>query len=454
MHPVSDLSRRAVEAPASGRSLQLLLLCDFVGGSASTIIDHAMSLRKSSRHAIQIFNSKGDLSDALEFDRFDGVLIHYSLVACMDDYIGPNLRAAISRFKGLKAAFVQDEYRWTNETTDALRALGIHVLFSVVPPEIIDEVYPQERLPGVVRETLLTGYVPAELLGRAVQRYEERSVDVGYRARKLPAWLGSFAREKWLIADRFKADAAAYGLVCDMSTREEDRLYGESWIEFLASCKAVLGTESGSSVCDFTGDIQRNVEQHLARDPTVSYETLRDLYFKDTDGRIILSVISPRCFEAAALRTLMILYDGHYSGRLEAWRHYVPLRKDHSNMSEVVEVLRDRARAEEIIDRVYREVALNPDNSFEAMVAQVDRVIDRAFRPEMAAAKSPYVDAELTALMLKERRRATIRKALQHLDRGRRRPIETAWVVVVRAFGVLARLVRTPLRRRTKQKIS
>lgn len=454
MHPVSDFSRRAVEAPTSGRSLQLLLLCDFAGGSASTIIDHVMSLRKSSRHAIHIFNSKGDLSDALELDRFDGVLIHYSLVACMDDYIGPNLRAAISRFKGLKAAFVQDEYRWTNETTDALRGLGIHVLFGVVPPEIMDDVYPQERLPGVVRETLLTGYVPTELLGRTVPPFEDRAVDVGYRARKLPAWLGSFAREKWLIADRFKADAAGYGLICDMSTREEDRIYGESWIEFLANCKAVLGTESGSSICDFTGEIQRNVERHVARDPAVGFDTLRDLYFKDADGQIVLSVISPRCFEAAALRTLMILYDGHYSGRLEAWRHYVPLRKDHSNMSEVVGVLRDRSRVQEIIDRAYREVALNPDNSFEAMVAQVDRVIDRAFRPEMAAAKSPYADAELTALMRKERRRATIRRALQRLERGRRRPTKTAGTVVVRTFGVFARLARAPLRRWTRPKIS
>ncbi|NDU79036.1 hypothetical protein GWI34_41615, partial [Actinomadura sp. DSM 109109] len=157
---------------------QLLLLCDFAPGSAATIIDHVMGLRELSRHAIHIFNSKGDPSSSLELDRFDGVIVHYSLVACMDSYIGPNLRAAIGRFKGLKAAFVQDEYRWINETTEALRSLGIHILFSVVPSEIMDDVYPQERLPGVVRETLLTGYVPTELLGRVVPGFEDRSVDV------------------------------------------------------------------------------------------------------------------------------------------------------------------------------------------------------------------------------------------------------------------------------------
>ncbi|MGY4178334.1 hypothetical protein ACVIHH_003625 [Bradyrhizobium sp. USDA 4518] len=442
---------QAVDMPGR-RRLELLLLCDFVPGDASTIIDHVMGLKEFSRHTIRIFNAKGDVASLLELDRFDGVIVHYSLAACMDSYIGSNLRAALSNFKGLKAAFIQDEYRWIDETTNALRGLGIHILFSVVPPEIMDDVYPPERLPGVVRETLLTGYVPAELLGRAVPSFEDRSVDVGYRARKLPVWLGSFAREKWLISDRFEVDAARYDLTCDMSTREEDRIYGEGWIDFLSNCKAVLGTESGSSICDFTGEIQRNVERHLARDAAVTFETLRDLYFKDLDGQIVLSVISPRCFEAAALRTLMILYEGRYSGRLEPWRHYVPLKKDHSNMVEVVEVLRDRARAQEIIDRAYREVALNPDNSFEAMVGQVDRAIDRVFELKMAANKSSYTEAELAALCRKGRRRDRMQMALRRVKKGLRNPIDMVRIVTSKASDRLAQLARASVRRKKETK--
>ena len=196
-------------------------------------------------------------------DRFDGIIVHYSLVACLDAYIGPNLRAAIREFSGLKVAFVQDDYRWINQTVDALRDLGINVLFGLVPSEIIDRVYSPEKLPGVIRETVLTGYVPLDLTKRQVPLLRDRRLDVGYRARKLPAWLGSFAQEKWLIAERFQKDAGRYGLACDFSTREEDRIYGEQWIKFLSNCKAVLGTESGSSICDFTGEIQRRVEAHV-----------------------------------------------------------------------------------------------------------------------------------------------------------------------------------------------
>ncbi|MBR0801173.1 hypothetical protein JQ615_38055 [Bradyrhizobium jicamae] len=395
---------------AAPRSLQLLLLCDFPKTTASTIIDHIFGLEELSAHSITVFNSKGDGAAIIDLDRFDGVIIHYSLVACMDTYVGPNLRAAIRRFSGLKAAFVQDDYRWINDTVDAMRDLGIHILFGLVPPETIDQVYAPERLPGVLRETVLTGYVPLELTKRTVPPLDQRPLDVGYRARKVPAWLGSFAQEKWWISKRFEKDAAQYGLTCDFSNREKDRLYGEQWIEFLSSCKAVLGTESGASVCDFTGEIQRKVDAHVAAHPDADFETLRDLYFKEEDGRIAIPVISPRCFEAAALRTLMILYEGHYSGRLTAWRHYVPLKKDHSNMAEVVEVLRDQERAQAIVDRAFQEVALSPENSFAAMVRQVDDAINRMFRHEMAAKKAPYSKGDIVALAKWDRRRRVIRR--------------------------------------------
>lgn len=395
---------------AAPRPLQLLLLCDFPKTTASTIIDHILGLERFSTHSITIFNSRGDGAAIIDLDRFDGVIIHYSLVACMDTYVGPNLRTAIRRFSGLKAAFVQDDYRWIDDTVDAMRDLGIHILFGLVPPEIIDQVYAPERLPGVLRETVLTGYVPFDLTKRAVLPLEQRPLDVGYRARKVPAWLGSFAQEKWRISERFGKDAVQYRLNCDFSNREEDRLYGERWIEFISNCKAVLGTESGASICDFTGEIQRKVDAHVAVHPDADFETLRDLYFKDEDGRIVLSVISPRCFEAAALRTLMILYDGHYSGRLKPWRHYVPLKKDHSNMAEVVEVLRDQERAQAIVDRAFQEVALNPENSFAAMVRQVDDTINRAFRDEMAARKAPYRKGDIAALLKWDQRRQVIRR--------------------------------------------
>jgi hypothetical protein len=160
----------------------------------------------------------------------------------------------------------------------------------------------------------------------------------------------------------------------------------------------MLGVESGASVFDFTGEIQRKVEAHLISDPNVDFKTLSQLYFADMEGRIRLNQISPRCFEMAALRTLMILYEGEYSGLLKPWRHYVPLRKDHSNLDEILAVLHDSARAQAIVDVAYREVALNPSNTFRAFVDKFDASMEAAFRPEMAATGPAITPEELGRL--------------------------------------------------------
>jgi hypothetical protein len=352
--------------------LKILLLCDFQDNSAGTILDHIHSFVKFSQNEYVIRSGRGDLLSGLNLEVYDGLIIHYSLVACLDSYVLPSTRRSIRLFQGYKAAFVQDDYRFINATCDALNYMQIHALFALPGMDIIDKVYSLDRLPSVKKFTTLTGYVSDGLIGIETQPYELRKVDVSYRARKVPPWIGEHSLQKWQIAEKFKADAANHYLKIDISCEERDRLYGDDWKKLLINSKAVLGTESGASVTDFTGEIQRNVEKHLELDPNANFEELRDLYFKDNDGKIIINVISPRCFEAAALKTLMIMYEGHYSGVLEPWKHYVPLKKDHSNINEVIAILRNPERAEMIIESAYKDLILSNRYSYRAMMSEVD----------------------------------------------------------------------------------
>jgi hypothetical protein len=164
-------------------------------------------------------------------------------------------------------------------------------------------------------------------------------------------------------------------LALDISTREEDRIYGRRWIRFLSMAKACLGTESGASVLDYTGEIQRKTEAYLAKYPDTEFEELRRLFFEEADGRVVMNVISPRCFEAAALRTLMVMYPGEYGGILEPNRHYAVLRPDHSNIEEIVDIIRTPRLAEPIIKRAYVEIAQSGRWSFDALTRHFDDVI-------------------------------------------------------------------------------
>jgi hypothetical protein len=383
------------------RKLNVLLLCDQPEQVGATVHDHIDALVQHSGHAIWLLRILGNLPPDLDLDRFDAILLHYTLVLSSEMYLSRDARYRIARARAVKAVFIQDEYRFIDRSIAAFRELGVDVLFTCVPTPEIEKVYPQSTLPGVRKVNVLTGYVNPALVKRKSPRYLDRPIDVGYRGRKVPAWLGDLGQEKYRIGLRFLADAERYGLRCDIAYREEDRLYGDAWTEFLSHCKAVLGVESGSSVFDFTGDIQQATEAAVRSNPSVSYESLRDRYFAQHQHHIKLNQISPRCFEAAALRTLMVLYEGEYSGILKADRHYVALRKDHGNMDEVVAVLRDPARAEKIIEAAYQEVALNPAYSFHTHVQTVDDVIaseharkgrplvPRYTVPEFAAATLP-----------------------------------------------------------------
>jgi hypothetical protein len=401
------------------RPLNLLLLCDYQTAIAATVRDHILALETHSRHRYHRLSMLGDIPPALDLTRFDGIVIHYTLFACSDSYLSPASRARLAAFTGLKAMYIQDEYRVVDASIAAMREVGINLLFTCVPEGEFDKVYSPTKLPGVAKVNVFTGYVPENLARRKVPPTAERPIDIGYRGRNVPAWLGRLGQEKQLIGMRMAEDAPRHGLVTDISFREEDRLYGDAWVDFVLRCKAMLGVESGASVFDFTGDIQRNVERHLWHAPDATFDELHDRYFAEAEGRIDLAQISPRCFEAAALRTLMILYEGNYSGVLQPWRHYVPLRKDHSNTAEVVAVLRDPGRMTEITERAYEEIALNPRYSFAHAVSETDQAIEAALRPEMLSTRAPYPEAEFlraAAPDLKTRRRL-VHRQLMHLMR-------------------------------------
>ena len=358
------------------RTLNILLLVHDSSRHIGTVDDHIAALENNSGHYVTVFDCFAAGRLDLDLSYFDIVVLHYSLVISMTAYVSPNLAVKLIAFKGLKVLFIQDEYRWINRTAEAIRQLEIDVIFTVLNSDVIHRVYYHHWFNRIRIEQTLTGFVPEHLRTIETPPYTERLIDVGYRARKLSAWFGSFGREKWLIGERFSKAAPGYGLRCDISSEEADRLYGQDWIRFLSNCKAVLGTESGTSFCDFDGSIQSNVESYEALHPEVRFEEVRDLFLGDKDGDIVIHVISPRCFEAASLRTLMIMYPGEYSGIFQPWRHYVPLQRDHSNMDEVVAVLRDPARAGKIIDNAYREIACSDRWTLNSFVAHFDRVMN------------------------------------------------------------------------------
>ncbi len=245
---------------------------------------------------------------------------------------------------------------------------------------------------------------------------KERKVHIGYRARKLPFWYGELAYEKWNIVEKWHKYTNDIDIVSDLSYRENDRIYGASWTDFLNSCKATLGVESGASVMDFTGKIEVDVESFQAENPSASFYDVRERFFKEEDGKYSLNQISPRCFEAAATKTALVLYEGEYSGILQPNEHYIPLKKNYSNVNDVINKLKDDAFLQELVDRTYTDIVKSNNYSYKTFINQVDEIISNEFSErKKQISKCQYTDKEFIEVIQYKTLRAQLAIASRKL---------------------------------------
>jgi len=307
--------------------------------------------------------------------KIDCIVIHYSLPLLYDTYIPRESLERIRNFKGLKVLFIQDEYRRVNFICDKIKYARLDAIFTCAPLEVAKKIY--SSLDGEVELlSTLTGFVPDHLAEIQPKPIRKRSVCVGYRARKCPFWYGRKAFDKHLIGKLFLNHIKSSGLNCDISSQEKHRLYGGKWIDFLSDCKATLGTESGASLIDFTGEIEYALNRYQAFHPFHEFEQVPPQLL-EKDGEIELQVISPRCFEAASLGTVMIQYPGRYSGLLEAGRHYLVLEKDFSNIEEVIEQLMDINMLQSIADNARSDLVDSGRFSYRQFVLDFDESINK-----------------------------------------------------------------------------
>jgi hypothetical protein len=336
--------------------LSILVLADDQKGHPNTIHDHIQAFGRYSRHRVELFNPRGlTESRFLKLDAFDVVVIHYSIVIIWDDYLSPQFRERIAMFDGLKVQFLQDEYRFVDDITAEMRNLGIDVLYSVVP-EIEQPAIYGDRLPTTEILFTLTGYVPDSLSSRRPPALNSRRVDVGYRGRSVPLWLGRLGYEKVEIGRGFLARAAGTGLECDIAWTEGARIHGEAWNAFMQSCRSMLASESGSSFVDFDGSIERAARGYVALHPTADYDDVEQGVLAQFQGGPSINTASPRLFEAAGFRTAMVMFPGEYSDIVHAWEHYIPLDKDFGNFEEVVGRLRDIPFLEVLTQRAHDDL--------------------------------------------------------------------------------------------------
>jgi hypothetical protein len=368
--------------------------------SPPDVAEGVRAFRRYSRFPVFSVDASLGFPRGLDRVAFGAIVLHFTMFYADLAPITEPLRRHLSESeRSVKVAFFQDEQSYLPTRLAFCSEFEIDCVYTCLEPPDSHLVYGPTGVSQI--ETYLPGYV-SERLVLAGSRYSlpdaERPVDVGYRGRAAPAsWRGA-AVEKAEIGIEFKQRAADLDLILDVETDESKRIYGRAWPRFIGRCKAVLGTESGA---------------------TIPYDGTHD--------GIPYRTISPRHFEAAALRSTQILYEGRYSDVMRPMVHYIPLKKDFSNFDEVIESFETPEVRRELASNAYQDLVASGTYTYRRLIARLDEQLEalglhpaatRAPRKLIASTLYPRRSKRM-AMRARRAMRAAVRVAA---NRARRRP--------------------------------
>jgi len=357
----------------------LLIYHHYSEDNAPTIMEYVNAFSQHSRFPVVTVNTEFGFPPILEGYHFKSIVLHYSLFGYWPYQLNKHFYDYLSANEdSFKVAIFQDEYRFCQPRFRFINDYKIDCIYTCLAAKYIPAFYGKYTRAAQVH-SVLTGYVSREILQAAENLTtpdEERTIDISYRGRPLPYYLGKGAQEKVEIGKGFLERSAGLNLNLDIKTGEQDRIYGKEWYKYLANSRGVLGVESGVSFSDIEDRARLAVESYLISNPNTSFNEVYENVLKPFEEIIPIRTISPRHFEAAALRVCQILFEGEYAGVMQPMVHYIPLKKDFSNFNEAIRLFSDPAVRRRITENAYRDLIASGRYSYQTLVEKTDLILE------------------------------------------------------------------------------
>jgi spore maturation protein CgeB len=178
-----------------------------------------------------------------------------------------------------------------------------------------------------------------------------RSIDIGFLGDLYHSTIGDMERTN--LIQFFQAHGSNLGLNCDIRFH---RVPVGAWADFLRHCKGIVGAESGTYYLSRTGQTIDDAKAYINANPSATFEQVFDSFFKHSQDTISGKCVSSRHFEPIGTKTCQILVEGDYNGILVADEHYISVKKDLSNIDDVVARIKDEAYRVAMVERTYEYV--------------------------------------------------------------------------------------------------
>jgi spore maturation protein CgeB len=279
-------------------------------------------------------------------------LAEYPLIVVLHSVAGDRMSLLLhavrwfQRRRGRLAVFIGNEYDLMAEKIRFLRETGADYICSQLPIDTARWVYEECRGSAVLPM--------AHALNPALYKPSKplpRPIDIGFVGDLYERLIGD--RERSDIVQFFRARGSEFGLRCDIRAQ---RMRRSEWAAFLNECNGAIGAESGTYYLDRNGQILRQAKEYLTRHPHATFEEVYDACYRDATGYISGKAVSSRHFEPIGTRTCQILVEGHYNGILQPGRHYLPVKRDLSDVGEAIRQFKDPDRRTRIANDAYEYV--------------------------------------------------------------------------------------------------
>ena len=300
-------------------------------------------------------------------------IVNYDLIVCLHstnaDSILPLelLKDYFKSRKGKLLMFVGNEYCLMPEKIRFINEVGVDYVASQLPEDAARWLYGDCSN----SKLLLVPHALNEKIYRSYQEQHPRPIDIGFIGDRYSYAIGDVERTK--LAEYFSQNSLSQKLSIDIRIGRKLRIPRDEYVKFLNSTRGTIGAESGTYYLEKTDKTQKKVEAFLSRCPKATFAEVYKRFFEHHPKPVNGKAISSRHFEAIGTKTCQILLEGRYNDILKPDMHYISLKKDYSNMDEVLEKFGDQDFVMGILENTYEYVLEN--HTYQHRVLEIWRAV-------------------------------------------------------------------------------
>jgi hypothetical protein len=316
--------------------------------SLSYVLDWQEALCDSDRLDVDLCN----MSNLVDYMRCLRALHRYGIIILLHSATGDNMSILLKTAESFKkrrgslVVFVGNEYNFLADKIRFICSVEADHVCSQLPSEAASWLYQDCQkskilpMPHALNPRL---YYPDPAM--------KRTTDLGFIGQLYHEVIGD--RERSELIQFFEKSGKRVGLDCEIRT---ERVPRAEWAHFLRRCRGTLGAESGTYYLDRTGNAIEGVRRYLKKRPGAAFDELFDKFFKGACSPVSGKAVSSRHFEPVGTKTCQILIEGKYNDILKADEHYLAVKKDLSNMDEVVRRFKDETFRTSMAEATYEYV--------------------------------------------------------------------------------------------------